>query len=421
MYKYMLINLFINFVAKEIDDKMESPYRIWKYFLITLLFSVNIFYAEARRIRVAFVGDPQVDNVKELDYARNSIYKDLKKQKDIDLIIFLGDIVNDKPGLLAPSVALIDSTEKEWFAVPGNHDFERVKGLPRQLYTWRENIGYVDTAIVRKNIKFILMSNMFYLPNGDYENKFTDSQLAWLDSVVVSTPIRQRIVIATHGPVDETLEEDSLAAIFSKHPGIIAVSGHTHTMSRIDCPESFKLEERIDAGAACGSWWRGTLDRYGIPNARMLCGSPRGYYVATFSRKDYKLNFKNLSGRDQMSASLLKEENGQTYLLINVYAGKMGSDASLHVKELKKDAIPSFEYPAEVYRLRAFYDKFDRKYRNKHKDLFIPPLYRKSCHLWRIDGVSDDLEGKTITVTYKDKHLSIKDNIIVEKVEKLEK
>lgn len=417
----MLINLFINFVALENEHKMETKHKLWKYFLIITLFTVNIFYAEARKIRVAFVGDPQVDNIKELDYARNSIYKDLRNRKDIDIIIFLGDLVNDNPTLLAPSVALMDSTDKEWFAVPGNHDFERVKGHPRQLNTWREKVGYIDTAIVRNNIKFILMNNMFYLPNGNYNNKFTSSQLAWLDSVVVSTPTKQRIVIASHGPIDETSGADSLATIFSKHPGIIAVNGHTHTMSRTQGPESFKLEERIDAGASCGSWWRGTPDRYGIPNARMICGSPRGYYVAAFSRKDYKLYFRNLSGRDQMSASLLKDKDGQSYLLINVYAGKMGSDASLHVKELQKDAIPSFEYPAEIYRLKAFYDKFDRQYKKKHKELFIPPLFRKSHHLWRIDGVSDDLEGKTITVTYKDSHLSIKDNIKVEKVEKLEK
>ena len=59
----------------------------------------------ARRLRVAFVGDPQVDNDTELGYARRSVYRELRERSDIDLAIFLGDLVNDDVALLAPSRA----------------------------------------------------------------------------------------------------------------------------------------------------------------------------------------------------------------------------------------------------------------------------------------------------------------------------
>lgn len=38
-------------------------------------------------LRVALVGDPQVDNATEMWYARKSIYRELAKRKDLDLCL----------------------------------------------------------------------------------------------------------------------------------------------------------------------------------------------------------------------------------------------------------------------------------------------------------------------------------------------
>ena len=73
---------------------------------------------------MAFIGDPQVDDITELEYARRSIYAELKQRKDLDLIIILGDLVNDKTALIAPSKESLDSLSCPWFAVPGNHEFD---------------------------------------------------------------------------------------------------------------------------------------------------------------------------------------------------------------------------------------------------------------------------------------------------------
>ena len=84
----------------------------------TILILLSIF-------TVAFVGDPQVDNATQLDYARRSVYRELRERKDLDLVILLGDLVNDKTELLAPTVATLDSLPCPWLAVPGNHDRDR--------------------------------------------------------------------------------------------------------------------------------------------------------------------------------------------------------------------------------------------------------------------------------------------------------
>ena len=62
----------------------------------------------AQPLRVAFVGDPQVDDETELGYARRSVYAELQARKDIDLAIFLGDMVNDDVSLLVAFVWISD-------------------------------------------------------------------------------------------------------------------------------------------------------------------------------------------------------------------------------------------------------------------------------------------------------------------------
>lgn len=76
----------------------------------TLAGGVRLSGAErqGRVLRVALVGDPQVDNPVEMGYARRSIYRDLRGRRDLDLCIFLGDLVNDNMSLLPESLSVIE-------------------------------------------------------------------------------------------------------------------------------------------------------------------------------------------------------------------------------------------------------------------------------------------------------------------------
>ena len=60
--------------------------------------------ASGRVLRVALVGDPQVDDSTEMGYARRSVYRELYGRRDLDMCIFLGDLVNDNMTLLHESV-----------------------------------------------------------------------------------------------------------------------------------------------------------------------------------------------------------------------------------------------------------------------------------------------------------------------------
>ena len=342
----------------------------------TLAGSVRLSGAErqGRVLRVALVGDPQVDNPVEMGYARRSIYRDLRSRRDLDLCIFLGDLVNDNMSLLPESLSVIDSLPFQSFMVPGNHDRDVYRGAkssgsmsrPRDLSTWRKLVGYVDTSFVRGNVRFIMMNNVRHAAAGmtDYVGGFTEKQKHWLDSVLVTDvargekmssgsvdrsrrPSRGKVtpaltILATHIPFSQMKGRDSVLALIPEHTRILYVSGHTHFVSRDDSiPE-------VIAGATCGSWWRGVKDSDGVPYALQSCGAPRGYFVAEIRRDgDYRLRYRCVRmddevsvwgvrvecegavrpednivmGKDESEGVTVKEGGGVYRLYINVFGG----------------------------------------------------------------------------------------------------
>ena len=328
----------------------------------TLAGSVRLSGAErqGRVLRVALVGDPQVDNPVEMGYARRSIYRDLRGRRDLDLCIFLGDLVNDNMSLLPESLSVIDSLPFQSFMVPGNHDRDVYRGAKssgsmsrqRDLSTWRKLVGYVDTSFVRGNVRFIMMNNVRHAAAGmtDYVGGFTEKQKHWLDSVLVTDvarggkmssgsvdrsrrPSRGKVtpaltILATHIPFSQMKGRDSVLALIPEHTRILYVSGHTHFVSRDDSiPE-------VIAGATCGSWWRGVKDSDGVPYALQSCGAPRGYFVAEISRDgDYRLRYRCVGMDDEVSVWGVRVEcEGAVRPEDNIVMGKDESEG-VTVKE----------------------------------------------------------------------------------------
>ena len=315
---------------------------------------------QGRVLRVALVGDPQVDNPVEMGYARRSIYRDLRGRRDLDLCIFLGDLVNDNMSLLPESLSVIDSLPFQSFMVPGNHDRDVYRGAkssgsmsrPRDLSTWRKLVGYVDTSFVRGNVRFIMMNNVRHAAAGmtDYVGGFTEKQKHWLDSMLVTDvarggkmsrgsvdrsrrPSRGKVtpaltILATHIPFSQMKGRDSVLALIPEHTRILYVSGHTHFVSRDDSiPE-------VIAGATCGSWWRGVKDSDGVPYALQSCGAPRGYFVAEISRDgDYRLRYRCVGMDDEVSVWGVRVEcEGAVRPEDNIVMGK-GESEGVTVKE----------------------------------------------------------------------------------------
>ena len=388
--------------------------------------------ARGRVLRVALVGDPQVDDSTEMGYARRSVYRELYGRRDLDMCIFLGDMVNDNMSLLPESVGVVDSLPYQCFMVPGNHDRDVYRGpksssyRPRDLSTWRKVVGYVDTSFVCGNVRFVLMNNVRHSNSGmtDYVGGFTDRQKHWLDSVLnrcvgeTSGKMLSRAernpsltILATHIPFSQMKGRDSVLAIVPDTSRLLLVSGHTHFVSRDD-----SLRELI-VGAACGSWWRGVKDSDGIPYALQSCGSPRGYFIADIHCDGtYDLSYKCI-GRpdsDQLSVwAVPSDSTGSSYrLYINVFGGS--SDGIVRISglgrrtcscERSQMAAPEVE---QVIRLNA---SRSRDYRKSHRDEFIPLRRKPSPHLWQtVDLIPGPLPA-SVNVIYRDAHMRIRQRV----------
>lgn len=406
----------------------------------TLVWSVRLSGADGggnrrsrgRVLRVALVGDPQVDDSTEMGYARRSVYRELHGRRDLDMCVFLGDLVNDNMTLLPESVGVIDSLPYPCFMVPGNHDRDVYRGPKSSMYrqrdlsTWRKAVGYVDTSFVRGNVRFVLMNNVRHSDSGmtDYVGGFTDRQKHWLDSVlnrgvgetrgrkpsrVCGTPALT--ILATHIPFSQMKGRDSVLALIPDISRLLFVSGHTHFVSRDD-----SIPELI-AGAACGSWWRGVRDSDGIPYALQSCGSPRGYFVADIHRDGtYDLSYKCIGrpASEQLSAwAVPNDSTGRSYrLYINVFGGS--SDGVVRISGLGRktySCVRSLMAAPEVEQVIRLNASRSRDYRKSHRDEFIPLRRKPSPHLWQTtDLISGPLPAH-VNIIYRDAHMRIRQRV----------
>lgn len=431
----------------------------------TLAGSVRLSGAErqGRVLRVALVGDPQVDNPVEMGYARRSIYRDLRGRRDLDLCIFLGDLVNDNMSLLPESLSIIDSLPFQSFMVPGNHDRDVYRGTKssgsmsrsRDLSTWRKVVGYVDTSFVRGNVRFIMMNNVRHAAAGmtDYVGGFTEKQKHWLDSVLVTDVARGRkmsrgsvdrsrrpsrgevtpalTILATHIPFSQMKGRDSVLALIPEQARMLYVSGHTHFVSRDDSiPE-------VIAGATCGSWWRGVKDSDGVPYALQSCGAPRGYFVAEIRRDgEYTLRYRCVGRDDEVSVWGVREDDSGVYrLYINVFGGapdgvvrvcgvrrwrivSRGNGVQVDDDSDSPDAFMgsprkkrylvcerSAKTAPEVEQVIEFNASMSRDYRKSHRDEFIPLRRKPSTHLWQTTDLISSPLPVYVNVVYRDSHM----------------
>ncbi len=384
--------------------------------LIALLALSLTLPVSAQKLRVAFVGDPQVDNETELTYARLSIYKELRERADVKLSIFLGDLVNDKPELLAPTRASLDSLPHSWACVPGNHDRDVYKGTgkARDMASYSRVIHTPDTSFVLSGVQFILMDDVRLKGKADYEAGFREDQKAWLKDVLDAMPSARLAVLCAHIPFNEFKAQDSLETILSRHPKMLLMCGHTHTMARrmLRFPTGLEVEEVL-TGAACGSWWRGRPDRYGIPCATQNCGAPRCYYVVDFKDGSYKLDYKVIGEPASVKASATIVDGSR--LLVNVYGGSLEGNVEVKLPGhrgwvgLQRRAEPAPEV-LETYEFNKTITG-----RRSGNPLFIPMLRAKSPHVWSADIPSgaELLPGSRIRIRYKDASLRFRGKLTV--------
>jgi len=255
-------------------------------------------------LHLLVIGDPQVYDTLQISYFErelNSI-----NPATYDLALVLGDIVFDKLDLLDDMKKLMNSKEKPFYTVPGNHDInfdattDKVSGK-----TYTEVFGPEYYSFSEGNVHFVLLDNIDFPVKNEagrntYLGRIGKKQLAWLENDLKFVPDDYTVVAAMHIPISSTSgyyaqnklqDSTELLNVLSKRHEALIVTGHTHTFEQYFYKANNREIRLAIAGAACGSWWRGELGSFGVPEAICTDGSVKGYQIYNFDKKSYSFTY----------------------------------------------------------------------------------------------------------------------------------
>lgn len=196
--------------------------------------------------------------------------------KDISTPVYgisMGDEVDTKYYSLQSSVkTVIGSTSMPVFSVIGNHDHYGLDdtynsvGVDSYENAW----GPRNYSFNRGNVHIVVMDNVLF-PNASdlssYTAGFTDDQVSWLRQDLSYVPKTKMVVLCYHIPLRNTNYQNR-SAVLSLLSGYASVSlfcGHTHYNEICNVTTDITALEHIH-GAACGAWWKSTLNTEGTPN-----------------------------------------------------------------------------------------------------------------------------------------------------------
>lgn len=287
--------------------------------------------------RVAFVGDPQVDDSTELGFARASVFAELLERKDLDLVVIMGDLVNEKTELLPACFGILDSLPCPWVRVQGNHDG---KAIP------------ADSSFVAGGIRFVLLNRE--------------------DSPLPRERAGEKTVFCSHYP---------FGAVADSSSNCLYVSAHLHTVFR----EMKGGAQHLGVGASCGTWWRGIPDRHGIPYALMNCGARRGYFVAQFfpkrRRNWFRLEYKVIGENESVQGKAFVNDSS---LVINLFGGAPFGSLEVRTPQGWRKAERLEAIDPEVQGLIELNRNTPRELKKRNRRAYIPMLRRNSPHLWEL-------------------------------------
>lgn len=248
------------------------------------------------------IGDPQVTSNDEVNRFKYETMDDLKTftnslQGSVYGLV-MGDVTGDKPVLFDQMKALMGSSRMPVFTTIGNHD--KVPGTqssqPRTTGDFTRVFGPLNYSFNRGDVHFVCLDNVIYTNSSDYGGGFTTSQIEWLKQDLSYVPKNKMVIVYCHIPVRGTSGITNRSQLLSALQGFAEVhlmSGHTHYTENYLHTSPVNAFEHVHA-AACGAWWRSTINGDGTPNGyavyRVSGNSLKEwYYKPVKYGKDYQI------------------------------------------------------------------------------------------------------------------------------------
>lgn len=203
-----------------------------KNFFLTFWFSSSflLVIAQSEKITFAHVSDTHIGSSTAAEDLSRTV-KDINENRLIQFVILSGDITefgSDEEIALAKKI--LDSLDKPWYIVPGNHDggwsesgantFKKVFGSETFYFT-KNGFAFVGTHCG---------PNMRMGPG-----QIPRENIVWLDSVLKTIPNTTPIVFVNHYPQDESLNNwfEALDRLKQKNIQLI-LCGHGHANRKLN-------------------------------------------------------------------------------------------------------------------------------------------------------------------------------------------
>jgi len=288
-----------------------------------------------RKFRLNAVGDVQVGNYQELDYATRTLWPELLEPTDVPTInLFLGDLVNNNLKLYDDLRTLMEQLPQQTWTVLGNHDRDVDTVRWQQTRTYNEVFGADMYAFNEGRVHFIILNNVYGDGARGYRGRLSARQLRFVEQDLKYVPHDRLIVLSMHIPLAHTRNRGDLLKLLEGRGDVLAVTGHMHQVGRFFKQGNGVRLHELSAGASCGFWWVGEKDADGVPSALQQCGTPRNYFVLDFDDTRYQLRCKaidrdehhqmtiHVTGIDTLDTHLRDMADvGQGLLMTTVYGG----------------------------------------------------------------------------------------------------
>jgi hypothetical protein len=219
------------------------------------------------------IGDPQVTSAADIDRYKAETLPDIKSLIDASAVpcygLVLGDTVGDQPNLFTQMRNATGSISLPYFTTIGNHDKTGGSATaPRDATAYTAVFGPVNYSWNRGKVHFISLDDVLYTNNTTYEGGLEDFQIEWLRQDLSHVAKDKMIIVYYHIPIRHTAAFKNRAAFFDLLKGFAKVHfmvGHTHYNENFLITNPMSVYEHIH-GAACGAWWKSTVNCDGAPN-----------------------------------------------------------------------------------------------------------------------------------------------------------
>jgi predicted phosphodiesterase len=303
-------------------------------------------------------GDPQPATDQHVDYFRDDVLPDMHNV-DAKFYLALGDIVWDNLALYERYNKIVGTLDLPAYNVHGNHDMDF--DVPTDEYateTFRRIYGPEYYSFDYGEVHFIVLDDVRYNgwnkeenKRGGYIGEISERQLQWLENDLKYVPENKLVVLSKHIPLytqpsrskaSNVTNRDKLFELLENRTKLLALSGHTHTTEvfAFDTTQGWHAPGEfwsVNPGAACGAWWSGPTDEFGLPLSYGMDGSPNGFYVFDFDGTDYRFRFQAAGEDETMQMRVLpmgkivQDSLLTTPIIVNVFAGGKDTEVFLEI------------------------------------------------------------------------------------------